>query len=55
MGVQLTYIPIQDQQIVKKQDFFYIYLLYGIEGYTLILTHVSSPLRSVYSPDFAYN
>ena len=53
MGVQLTYILIQDQQIVIKQDFFY--LLYGFEGYTFTLTHVSFLLRGVRSPDFAHS
>ena len=43
----------QDQQILKIQDFYT--LLYGIEGYTLTLTHVSILLRGVRSPDFVYS
>ena len=35
MGVQLTYIMIQDRKTVNNKD-FHKYQLYGIEGYTLI-------------------
>ena len=52
MGVQLTYIMIQDQQTVKN-----FHKSYGIKGYahTSIHVHVSSLSRNVHTPDFAHS
>ena len=54
MGVQLTYIMIQDQQMVKK--FITAQRLYShFDTCTCTCTCVYSLLSSVHAPDFAHS